>query len=357
MTNNVFPSKTTQGITFEVTNVALGGALKLYPQLDYLKRSFDPRIEACSNSDELTIDFSSEQHVFVQAVHCAFSAHYPLVIAPDHIWLLICQGFAKHVRVNIDRLRHLFVEFEGKKTLQIEHPEFQKGAADNAWEEVFPEFTQKMQGHLIGDFYDLLIPTFSTTGAAEKAAFEISMMDTFSDLFNFHVFSRCGIPSITLQGTPADWRSILERTRRLGSYDLDWWLEPLIPILEGLVRTSEGQIDREFWTSFYKKDGHSGGPYVTGWLKNFFPYYEHYDGTLKRNPSFSDENEKITIRQGGTGRSFVPFKWECREVVYDMYFVAGFMSISQNPETKAIKPEIGWAIYNQAVPGDEAESD
>ena len=45
--------------------------------------------------------------------------HYPIRIKPDDIWLLIVQAFSNHVNANSEKLRHLFVNFDGKQKLSV----------------------------------------------------------------------------------------------------------------------------------------------------------------------------------------------------------------------------------------------
>jgi hypothetical protein len=94
------------------------------------------------------------------------------VLTPDHIWLLICQGFARHVNVNAEKLRRDFVKHEGKKLLEIRRPDLVKGDTNNDWQGTVAEFSQQIKSHL-GDHHDLLSAKFSTTTPIEQAAFEI----------------------------------------------------------------------------------------------------------------------------------------------------------------------------------------
>ena len=55
----------------------------------------------------------------LQGFYSAYENHYPIRLTPDIIWLLIVQGFAQHVNFNAERLREKFVNFKGKKKLQI----------------------------------------------------------------------------------------------------------------------------------------------------------------------------------------------------------------------------------------------
>jgi Domain of unknown function (DUF4419) len=59
-------------------------------------------------------------HAFVAALSAAYSGHHGLVISPDMVWLMICQGFSNHVRTNSDSLRHKIVAFEGKKSYKLQ---------------------------------------------------------------------------------------------------------------------------------------------------------------------------------------------------------------------------------------------
>ena len=51
----------------------------------------------------------------------AYINHNPIRIKPDDIWLLIVQAFSHYVNQNSEELRNYFVNFEEKKTLEIEY--------------------------------------------------------------------------------------------------------------------------------------------------------------------------------------------------------------------------------------------
>ncbi|HEY2585505.1 MAG TPA: DUF4419 domain-containing protein, partial [Tepidisphaeraceae bacterium] len=168
-------------------------------------------IESCPSRLHTTL-VPAEYHAFVHAVHLAFHGHHRLAISPDHIWLLICQGFAAHVNANAERLRHKLVSFEGKQRIDVVREDFVKGAMENPWEEVFPEFVEKLRDYL-GDTADLLTPRFSTTGTVEVAACQITLMDAVKAYFEYGFYSGCGIPGVTLEGTPTGPRCATGRRR------------------------------------------------------------------------------------------------------------------------------------------------
>ena len=51
--------------------------------------------------------------------YTAHTNHYPIIIKPDDIWLLIVQAFSNHVNANSEKLRHYFVNFDGKQKLKV----------------------------------------------------------------------------------------------------------------------------------------------------------------------------------------------------------------------------------------------
>jgi hypothetical protein len=44
------------------------------------------------------------------------------------------------------------------------------------------------------------------------------------------------------------------------------------------------------------------------------------------------------------GISKVPFCWQFRKQSFDMQFLGGFVGVSQDKDTLAVKPKIGWAV-------------
>ena len=292
--------------------------------------------------------WSIDTNVFVSAVHNAFAKHYPLTISPDHVWMCIAQGLSSHVNANAEKLKSMFVEHEGKKTLTVRRDDFVKGDPNNPWPEVFDEFSEQIRQHVGAETHDLLTPEFTTTGPNEKAAAQIVLMDTLKNYFRFSFDSECGIPEITLEGTLEDWKKLRDKTLGLARYDLDWWIKPLKPILDQFVDAASGKIDVNFWCDMYKRKNTSGGPYITGWIVTLFPYTGRKN---KRNPYLESWNTEWVF--GGVKTSsfprgvvYTPFNWLYQGNETPMHFYAGFMCVTQDPHTLAIRPEIGWAVAN-----------
>lgn len=317
------------------------------PSEDIIKMITRGKPEAYSDISERMVECYGSP--FVDAAGYAFATHRPLRLSPDHIWLVITQGFAAHVNNHPEELRTLFVSHEGKVVLDVRRDDFKKGKKDNPWEEVFPEFSKQIGTHIGQDAQQLITARFSTTSPAEQAAFEITLMDAVKQYFTYSVTTFCGIPEIILEGTTADWKSLRERTQKLAQYDLQWWTDELDPILAQFVEASEGRVNLEFWNSFYKQRRESGGPYINGWILKLFPYLRGSDNLpSRRNPMLTTnppEHSFICSDDFPRGMSSVPFVWNYFDTEYDMMFLAGFLGISQDEDSKTLEPEIGWVVY------------
>ena len=58
--------------------------------------------------------------------------------------------------------------------------------------------------------------------------------------------------------------------------------------------------------------------------------------------------DNMTSDNFSPGLCSTPFKWDYYGTAYPMIFYSGFMAISQDPSTLALRPEIGWAVAEQS---------
>jgi hypothetical protein len=207
---------------------------------------------------------------------------------------MICQGVANHINANAEELRPRIVSHAGKVTIDVRRDDFVKGSPENPWADAIEEFTGKVQEH-IGSAYDLFQPTFTTTGPVERAAAGIVLLDAMRSYFTYDMLSLCGIPAITLEGTPEDWQAIADRAEQFAFLDLEWWLEPLREVLRQFVAAARGDVDRPFWQSLYKYHDESGGPMITGWISTLFPYLRDSQTGLatRRNPYLTLDSQRL----------------------------------------------------------------
>lgn len=354
-------------IVFDVAEVAPADKPLLEIPCHIAVKSLIKNVEACSNYKGQLLAHVNF-HPFVETVHKAFNDHRPLSLSPDMIWLLISQGLANHINANAEKLRSKFVQHQGKAKIVVKADEFVKGSPENPWTEVFDKFSTAIRTHIGDATHSLIVPKFSTTGIVEKAAAEIVLLDAMQSYFEYGVSTACGIPQIKLEGTIADWEQLLKQAEELAQFDLEWWIQHLIPILEQFVQAAQGTPNQLFWQSIYKRvEPGSGDSYITGWITAFFPYLKDRqtgkatcenrwlieNGEQAQNLLYPSNKDRpyfgLTTNMLPSGLAKAPFVWEYYNVEYKMEFLGGFVGIKQNAKDLCLRPEIGWAVREEPI--------
>ncbi|MDR1809122.1 MAG: DUF4419 domain-containing protein [Prevotella sp.] len=312
-------------------------------------------ILAQSHADINLVHFGSS-HPFFQGMYAAYADHRPFVLSPDMIWLLISQGFAHHVNNNAEILRQQLVGFDGKTTLTVLANKYDR-RIDNKeiWEKIFPDFTGQIQEHVGKELLDNLTCNFSTTTPASKAAAEITVMESLKAYFEYvAMMIGCGIPEITLEGTPDDWQKALDKARSLRKYELDWWIDELEPLLKELVEASKGKASKNFWMNMFRQHTEKayGNPQIfDGWIVKFFPYDKDGKRTglkeIRKWNALPEELVKVDVK-------YVVLN-DAGDIIEEkpLELWAGFIGLRQNTDNYALKPEIGWMVREK---NEEAKS-
>ena len=289
---------------------------------------------------------------FFRMMVTAFAEHRPVKISPDAIWLLICQQFGEYVKQNAEQLRDKFVSHDGTMDLVVESKS-DLFAKDADWQVVMDEFSKQIEKNTKSDIVNTIKANFTTTGSSERIASEVTLMKVVKPYFKYTViYSGCGIPSITLEGTPEDWQKVLDKTKTLSQYGLEWWTSDLEVILKEFVKASEGNADRGFWQDIVMKnrpgEGHRGkdcspdkGHKLNGWFVKFFPFNK--DGRthqpIKTVSSMMAEMVQVDFRyikfrdEGGNGKE-----------EYPMQLLAGIVGIEEDTSSYTLSPKIGWMV-------------
>ena len=311
-------------------------------------RGEDQRVVAWGIGGERYASYG--KNPFFKGMIDAFADHRPVVLTPDAIWFLISQGFAHWVNDNPEELRDLFVDHEGKIDLIVQsNKELLSEKVD--WEAIVNGFYEQIRDNTKGDIADIISEPFSTTGVNEHMVSQIALMETCKSYFDYIVmYMSCGIPSVTLKGTPDDWQSVLDRTRKLRAYGVDWWVDDLEPILEEFVKASKGKPDTGFWRSIVKKyrpgdvRGLScgmdmGSTKFDGWFLKFLPYDEQ-----GRTPAEVNMDHNMQPEMVRTEYKYIIFNDFTGEVEKTMMmeFWAGIVGMEVDPETYAMTPKMGW---------------
>ena len=295
--------------------------------------------------DEEKIMFQKEHCVFNGFVS-AFKEHRPITISPDIFWLLIIQGFANHVNNNAEKLRHMFVNFDGKKELTVTREGITPETAEvEHWNGIFDDFVKQISSYTGEEITETLEPNFTTTTKISKAVGQLSIMCAMKKYFDYHVIMCiCHFPYIIIEGTTDDWEQLILKLEKIRKYELDDWVNELKPILAKIVETKKGNVDKEFWNNMIHiqpKRGPYNPGYVDGWFVKFFLYNIY---GKKVNGRVGDRDDDLTSEM-----LTIPFKLTVIPPgkTTDCEFVAGFVGTSQDPVTKSIKPEIHWIIREE----------
>lgn len=226
-------------------------------------------------------------HPLLGAIHVAFSEHRPLVLSPDAVWLTIAQGVAQHVRMHADTLRGRLVRHHGRDIIEVGHAGAMPRDDAAAWGVIVESFRTSIGERMGEGIARLFTCDFTTTTAVERVASEIVLMDAVSPYFDFYAACICGIPEVTLLGTPEDWRRIRERVDVVAELGLEAWAKSLAPIADQLVSASEGHVDLSHWKRIYKPRESYGSELITGWSARLYPYVKREGRVTEVNPLVS----------------------------------------------------------------------
>ena len=288
---------------------------------------------------------------FYQCMVKAYAEHKSVTLSPDMMWLLISQGFARYVNAHSEELRSQLVYHEGKQDLMVmTKDDLLSGKAD--WGKLLNDFSKQIELHTKGEVAKTIAADFSTTTPVERIASQITLMESMKSYFNY-LAGRigCGIPSVTLQGTPDDWRAVLSKTQKLGQYGLSEWTQTLEPILNEFIKTAEGNPNQRFWQEMVKKqrvdEFASARPCsadkpteLDGWILKFFPSEDGY--TLDRVP-YTKSMPAEFVR--------VEFKYRVIDPITGatlsetpMELMSGFIGALDDEKNNMLTPQIGWLV-------------
>ena len=290
----------------------------------------------------------------------AFDKHYSLVLSPDMIWLLISQGIATQINENAEELRDRLVDFEGQRTLKIiTYRDLLQNEED--WNWIIPAFSDSIDRNMKAKFSDLMVCSFSTTGLVERISSQITMMESVKKFFKYEVhLMGCGIPDITLLGTPDDWKEIRSRIARLDDLDLEWWRKELEPVLDEFVNASEGNINRKFWLDMVQQYapekrtqafcGSSGiiPAEYNGWFTVFFPFCkDERTDVVTRTPKIVTHNTKVCSEVKKVDVLYVIHLID-HEETHNLELWAGFIGMELDWESRSLKPVISWMMREKS---------
>lgn len=302
---------------------------------------------------------------FLHTVHSAYSEHRPIEIAPDDIWLLICQGFGQHLTMNAEKLKLAIFDKETPKEITVRNDELIGGDSKD-WGDLIAGFSEQIDYYAKDEIVHLLVPEFSTTTPMIHTAYQVTLMESFKSYFTYRGESGCGIPNITLHGTTQDWEKIYRDIETFREFGLGEWVNELKPVLLEFMDASKGNINRPFWQSIYKQYLAYQSSAMSGWVIKFFPYLtttqlvgeesmmeqSEFIETYTPNPFLKGKDYlfcDLGTHQFPKGFIKLDFIWSVLEKNKEidnrnMLLYAGFVGMKQNHVTKSLRPQIAWGI-------------
>jgi hypothetical protein len=302
------------------------------------------------SNDERFYTFRGKD-VFFQTVVRAYAEHRPLVLSPDMVWLLISQGFARYVNAHSEELRDQIVSHTGEMDLVVvSNEDLLHGDPD--WEKLIAGFAAQIDEYTKEDIAKTITADFTTTGVTERITSQVTLMETVKTYFDYIIhYVGCGIPSITLKGTPEDWQKMLEKTKQLEKYGMSKWIKSLKPILTEFVNASQGNPNQAFWQGMVKKEDPDelvgnkvcdlrNPTILDGWMLKLFP--DENGKTLDQVPHTHEMPSE---------RVYVDFRYQMIDpdngnVIVDtpMELVAGYIGTEVDTLTHALTPKMGWMV-------------
>ena len=307
------------------------------------------RIIATSFSGENNLKLMGKD-AFYRSIVEAYANHQSITLSPDMVWLVISQGFARYVNAHAETMRPKIVNHNGKMDLAIQtSKDLLKEDVD--WPSLIGDFASQINKYTKGGIAKTITADFSTTGTVERVASQITLMESVKSYFEYIVYRiACGIPSVKLQGTAADWRRVLEKTKQLEQYGLGEWVGELQPILKEFIKAAEGTPNQSFWKNIVKRQNTErlkGGvcspdkpTELDGWLLKLFP---DENGKTLDKVSHTKDMPAEYVRVGFKYRVINPLNGKLMSET-PMELWAGFIGAKVDKEKNMVTPKVGWLV-------------
>lgn len=298
---------------------------------------------------------------FIEAYRIAYLHHFPIVINPKIFWLMILQGFSKHMEINgnSERNRCKFVNFEEKENIVIKSNLDIFRASDDQWQLMIDKLLNEVLKKVMinKDILNIFKEKFSTSTREEEIANNVTFLSLFKKYFVYSMDGTCGIFKVIIEGTIEDWKLLLKKIIEIGNLDEEiiFWTDEIKKIILKIINTLETKrADLDFFKGIVKNTDRSTEckpDLINGWIIKFIPYDIDNNKCDFNSPEFNGlEIEKIPSQI-----VILPFNFIGISQKYELEIYAWFFGVNQDEETLEIRPIIGYAIVevNKNQPKEE----
>ncbi len=246
-----------------------------------LKKTFSDQVKAqqffLAGRDSIEVQTSDSEDTLrpqiagglLSTMLMAYNNHVPLVLRPDDVWLTVSAVVARYIDKHAEELRDRFVSRSGKKELNLNLPLI---SMDQALSIMANTIHNNIEDEALKDFFT---PNFSTTTPTDRTVSNIQLMAGTKSYFDFKMSFWCGIPKVTLLGTLGDWEELRIKADYIQSLggDMAKWHGLLARVLDQLVATYKGEVDKDFWQRVFTSALRgSGSTEYNGWSLVFAPF-------------------------------------------------------------------------------------
>ncbi len=358
-----------RGVTFKVDDVQLPDSLlKTHTILQITENKINKKTTFFPSEHSGLKLVYAPNHGFIYTLQSCYAEHRPLILSPDAVWLVICQGVSMHINQNFESFENKIFVKNKPKEIVIRNDSLEYG--EKHWKQLVTSFADETKKYTKDDVYSFFLADYSTTTHIEKTAYQITLLEAYKKAFAYVGETGCGIPSITLTGTRSDWVNLYNRLDKLNTFELDYWADELRPLIQEFINAFDGNINQTFWQSIYKEASEYNGYYLSGWFIKFFPYVK-YRGSIPEDAQYDEEfggfrvDETYVVNPYLKGNDYLlsvlstdnfPSGLSQIEITWNNYFknetkkmdvYSGFFAVKQYPD-KSLEPFISWVISDKS---------
>lgn len=207
---------------------------------------------------------------YINYLHTCWSKHLSATLNPTDLWYIILCELSSEIAKSPNTFAELFTTTPEEKQLVL--------TLTNDVTSINPESIITALKHKVPSNINTFIPKFSTNTHMSSFAMNVAFCDIVSPYYNYATFL-CGIPSITINGSPSDWNLMTSNLQSLSdmfspmSNKLSKYLikckETVNSIVSHSISTTPESI--KFFNSIVKlqRCGSGSDKELSGWITNF----------------------------------------------------------------------------------------
>ncbi|GAM21964.1 hypothetical protein SAMD00019534_051390 [Acytostelium subglobosum LB1] len=311
----------------------------------------EPRVIS-SSIDTTSSTIRPAVNSFICSAIDAYNEHMHLVIRPDDVWLALMNQFSFYLNANSETLRSKFVSFDGKKTLELKW----QGSMSNAhYDQIAGAMTDQIANNIKDpSVREWVLPGFTATTNSDRVVGAFVLMAAMKNYFDYRINFLCGLPKVTIMGSPEDWRMLRQKAERLVEFDvpaklMHQWCQLLLPVLDQFVMAAEQKPNTDWWSRIAHSTRGSGARKITGWITVFMPFTEkgEWRGDQREHNSLINMVYtswlSLDLNDIPRGHIFCPLQINDNGTEYLTDIYAGHI-ISKIVNKNTLVPQLDWCI-------------